>query len=130
MCGPGRGHLPFDVVTAMQDLLVLQDHDATISRLRHRLTHLPERAALAEKEASLPDFAARLAGATGRRDDASRAQRRVEDELAGVEQKITDVVKTLYSGSVIAPREPQALQADGESLKRHKATLEDDLLVG
>jgi predicted nucleic acid-binding Zn-ribbon protein len=116
-------------VTAMQDLLVLQDHDAAVDRLRHRLSHLPERAALAEKEASLGAFSARLDDATGRRDDAVRAQRRVEDELAIVEQKITDVEKTLYSGSVSAPRELQALQADVESLKRHQSTLEDDVLV-
>jgi predicted nucleic acid-binding Zn-ribbon protein len=113
----------------MQDLLVLQDHDAAIDRLRHRLTNLPERAALAQKEASLGDFAARLDSATGRRDEAARAERRVEDELATVEQKIVDVEKTLYSGSVSAPRELQALQADVESLKRHKSTLEDDVLV-
>lgn len=48
--------------------------------------------------------------------------------MASVEQKIAEVDRQLYSGTVTSPRELQALQADVESLKRHRSSLEDHLL--
>jgi predicted nucleic acid-binding Zn-ribbon protein len=118
-----------ETVSALDDLLVLQDHDSAIDRLRHRLHTLPERAALGGNEAAQAALAVRIEEAVGRRDEAARVERRVEDELASVEAKIIEVEKKLYSGSVSAPRELQALQADVASLQRHKSTLEDDVLV-
>jgi len=116
-------------MTVLDELLVLQDHDAAIDRLKHRLATLPERAALSANEAAQSQLAARVAETAARRDEAARVERRVEDELASVEAKIVDVEKKLYSGSVSAPRELQAMQADVESLNRHKSSLEDGVLL-
>ena len=116
-------------MTVLDELLVLQDHDAAIDRLKHRLATLPERAALRANEAAQSQLAARVAETAARRDEAARVERRVEDELASVEAKIVDVEKKLYSGSVSAPRELQAMQADVESLNRHKSSLEDGVLL-
>jgi predicted nucleic acid-binding Zn-ribbon protein len=116
-------------MSALADLLVVQDHDAAIDRLRHRLASLPERAALAEHENALAALAARQQGTGERAGEAARAQKRIEDELAGVESKIADVERRLYSGSVSAPRELQAMQADIASLKRHQSSLEDSVLA-
>jgi predicted nucleic acid-binding Zn-ribbon protein len=60
--------------------------------------------------------------------DVGGRQKRLEDELAIVEEKIVEVDRQLYSGTVTSPRELQALQADVESLKRHRSSFEDDLL--
>jgi predicted nucleic acid-binding Zn-ribbon protein len=38
------------------------------------------------------------------------------------------VERQLYGGTVTSPRELQAMQADVESLKRHRSTVEDQLL--
>lgn len=116
-------------MSALTDLLVVQDRDAAIDRLRFRLASLPERAALAENEAALAGLARRQVDAGERAAEAARAQKRVEDELATVEEKIVEVERKLYSGSVSAPRELQAMQADVKSLQRHKSTLEDGVLV-
>src|SRR5689334_22004355 len=104
-------------MTAFDDLLSVQDHDAAIDRLRHRLDALPERVALATNEKAQLALAERLADAGARATEAARAQQRVEDDLAGVQAKIAEVERRLYSGAVAAPRELQAMQADVESLK-------------
>jgi hypothetical protein len=64
----------------------------------------------------------------GRRDEVARRQQRHEDELATIETKIGEVEKRLYSGSVSAPRELQAMEADIASLKRHRSDVEDHAL--
>jgi len=57
-----------------------------------------------------------------------REQKRIEDEVATVETHAADVNKKLYSGSVTAPKELQALQDDFDSLKRRQTVLEDQVI--
>jgi predicted nucleic acid-binding Zn-ribbon protein len=63
-----------------------------------------------------------------RGDGVARRQQRLEDELASTETRIGDLERRMYSGVVSAPRELQAMQADLESLRRRRATLEDAVL--
>src|SRR5207302_9111618 len=42
--------------------------------------------------------------------------------------KVAEIDKRLYSGTITAPRELQALQADVASLRRRKSDLEDKIL--
>jgi predicted nucleic acid-binding Zn-ribbon protein len=127
--GKERRRYKFDGVAVLEDLLVVQDHDAAADRLRHRRETLPERARLAEVEQGLVDTDAALAEVTVRRDEVARRQQRHEDELASTETKIADVDRKLYSGTVTAPRELQAMQADVASLKRHRSDIEDEVLA-
>jgi uncharacterized protein len=115
-------------VATFDDLLVVQGHDTTIDQLRHRRAALPELADLARVESDLAALEATLAGVTVERDEIARRQKRLEDELAGVEAKIKEAEARLFSGSITAPRELQALQADVESLRRRAGTLEDGVL--
>src|SRR5437588_2804085 len=114
---------------ALDDLLVVQEHDSAADRLRHRLETLPEKSRLAEVEAALAALVGGRSEVAGRRDDVGGRQQRVEDELATLETKIADLDRRLYSGTVTAPRELQAMQADVQSLKRHKSDLEDQVLA-
>src|SRR5438270_501280 len=114
---------------ALDDLLVVQEHDSAADRLRHRLETLPEKSRLAEIEAALAALVGGRSEVAGRRDDVGGRQQRVEDELATLETKIADLDRRLYSGTVTAPRELQAMQADVQSLKRHKSDLEDQVLA-
>jgi predicted nucleic acid-binding Zn-ribbon protein len=63
-----------------------------------------------------------------RRDELAREQKRIEDEVAGVEAKAAEVHRTLYEGGITSPKELQALQADHDSLKRRQNQLEDSVL--
>ena len=112
----------------LADLLVVQEHDSAADRLRHRLETLPERARLAEIKQALAALDGSLAELGERRDEVARRQQRHEDELASLEAKIAEVDRRLYSGTVTAPRELQALQADVGSLKRHQSQVEDEVL--
>lgn len=116
-------------MAALEDLLVVQEHDSTAARLRHRRETLPEQARLDEVEKAVVGLEASIAEVTGQRDEVARRQQRHEDELASIETKIAEVDRKLYSGTVSAPRELQAMQADVASLKRHRSDIEDQVLV-
>ena len=110
---------------AQRHLLAVQDHDTTEAQLRHRMTTLPEREELRVKEVAIAEVDGRLEEVDNRRGDFERSQKRVEDELATIEAKIDEVDRRLYSGTITAPRELQALQDDLAGLKRRRSMLED-----
>jgi predicted nucleic acid-binding Zn-ribbon protein len=71
---------------------------------------------------------AQLAAVQERRDDLSRGQQRLEDEIASLNARATQAESQLYSGAVTNPRELQALQDDVASIRRRIVHLEDDEL--
>src|SRR5205823_3823347 len=111
-----------------EDLLVVQEHDTAADRLRHRRETLPELDRLAAVEQAIADLGTSLEERDGVRGDAARRQQHLEDDLAAVEAKVTELDTRLYSGVVSAPRELQALQADVASLRRRRSDLEDQVL--
>src|SRR5690242_892127 len=115
-------------MSALEDLLVVQEHDTAADRLRHKKETLPERARLGEVEAAIGALNASIVDVGGRRDEVARREQRHEDELASIEAKISEVEKRLYSGTVSAPRELQAMEADIASLKRHRSDIEERVL--
>src|SRR5690606_26315883 len=64
-----------------------------------------------------------------RRDELGREQKRLEDEVASIEEKVAHEERTLYGGTVTSPRALQDLQAEIEALRRRQGTLEDEILV-
>ena len=106
----------------------MQEHDTAVDRLRHRRGTLPESVELARVEQALATLEQARAEASGRRDEVARRQRALEDDLASTEAKIGEIEQRMYSGVVSAPRELQAMQADVESLRRRRSTLEDGVL--
>jgi uncharacterized protein len=112
-------------MSALEQLLVVQDHDSAAEGMRHRRATLPEREVLARAEAEVVALTPRLQELRGRRDEVVREVKRLDDEGAAVTARIKDVEKTMYSGSVSSPRELQAMQADVEQLNRHHRTLDD-----
>lgn len=115
-------------MTQFDDLLVVQEHDTAIDRLRHRRATLPELAELARVEEELVALERTYAEAAAGRDVVARREKRLEDEVASIEAKIVDVEARMYSGAVTVPRELQAMQAEVESMRRHCSALEDDIL--
>ena len=112
----------------LERLLHVQERDIAIAQLEHRRANLPARA---EREAVLAEAKALMPAhreLTTRRAAIEAAERRVDDEVALQREKVNEVDAKLYSGSVVSPRELQALQADLDSLRAHVAKLEDDEL--
>lgn len=115
-------------MSVLDQLLQLQEHDTAGDQLRHRRARLPQRQELVGLETELSTLAERRTEAESRRHDLGREQSRLEDELALVEDKRSQVDHQLYSGSVSAPRELQALQDEIAALDRRRSDLEDELL--
>jgi predicted nucleic acid-binding Zn-ribbon protein len=112
-------------VTDLELLLIVQEHDLALDRLRHRHANLPARAELAAAEAAHAALAPGLADVRARRDEVARDAKRLDDEVAAVRERAADADRTLYSGSVTAVKELQALQADVEHLRARQRELED-----
>ena len=113
---------------AQQALITLQDVDTGIDQLRHRRSHLPARAELTGidvKTAELKQAASQAAAAL---EEIAGQQALVEADLSSTEGRVEAVNKRLYSGTVSASRELQAMAADVESLKARASVLEDQVL--
>jgi len=113
------------VTNPLEALLVVQDHDVALDRLRHRRDALPERAALAAVLADATTVAVRTQAVTGDRDTLAREETRLDDEARALEARAKDVEAKMYSGEVSSPRELQAMQADVEQLQRHRRDVEN-----
>ena len=113
---------------AFDDLLTLQNHDSAADRLRHRRATLPERAELDSRRAAYDDLERRRAEVTERRDAELREERRLDDEVKGLEAKAKAEDSRMYSGTVSSPRELQAMQADIDQLRRQAREREDEEL--
>jgi uncharacterized protein len=115
-------------LTALEDLLEVQALDTLADQLNHRRAHLPERTELATCQTQLSALEKRAAAAQEQRDDLTRNEKRLEDEIAMVRDKAAQTDKKLYSGTVNVPRELTALQEEMEALHRRQRQLEDQEL--
>jgi len=106
-------------------LLAVQELDTQGDQLRHRRSHLPERARLDAVTTELAAVEAGGAAATAERDDLVRRQAEFEAELADNERRMTELDRRMRSGLVSAPRDLQAMAAQIDSMKRRRSDLED-----
>ena len=109
----------------LERLLVVQEHDLALDRLRHRRVSLPERAELEVRGRELATLDGELADLGRQRDGVRAEERRLDDEAQAVGAKAADANQKLYSGTVTSPRELQAMQADIDMLQRQRSDLED-----
>ncbi|MEA3077278.1 MAG: uncharacterized protein QOF60_2186 [Actinomycetota bacterium] len=116
-------------MSALDDLLVVQEHDTVIDQLHHRRSSLPERASLREVESARVALAAEMAAAVAARDEVATRQASLERDIATSEARIAEIDKRLYSGSVTASRDLQAMQHEIDSIKHRVSTLEDSALA-
>jgi predicted nucleic acid-binding Zn-ribbon protein len=110
---------------ALEQLLVVQEHDANVDRLRHQRETLPERAGLAKAAAELAATQPALDDAQARRSALARDVKRLEDETGSLSARETDLDRTMYSGTISSPKELQAMQEEIDQLKRVRTGLED-----
>lgn len=115
-------------MSTTEQLLLLQEHDTKSDQLRYRKEHLEERGKVEELSAGHAKLLANHTALAERRAELERHQRRIEDELASLQDKKSQSETALYSGSVKNPRELQALQEEIDSLKKRESAFEDELL--
>ncbi len=107
-------------------LLELQRIDSAGDGLRRERDALPERAALAENQATLDRLAAGREAAREALVTLGREERRVEGEIAEIRAQAREVETLLYSGTVRASSELSGLQAKLASLRGQQAALEEE----
>lgn len=115
-------------MTKLTVLLELQGLDTRLDQLNHRRDNLPEALKVAELDHSLAAIAIRREEIAENRRTIERAQKRVEDEIAGIEAKRAEDSDKMYNGGITSPKELTALQDELDSLARHQSSLEDEVL--
>jgi len=112
-------------VSELEALLVLQEHDGALDRLRHRYETLPERAARARGEAEIAALDTRIGALRSERDTLAREEQKLDDEVRSLAAKAKEVDSKMYSGEISSPRELQSMQADIDQLKKRQGELEN-----
>lgn len=113
---------------SLRQLLDLQAEDTAIARLNERRASLPEAARLSEVQSQLTELEADLEIANKQNHEIAREQGRLEGDIETIDQKVAREEQRMMSGKVGNPKELSSLQAEVESLKRKKGSIEDDLL--
>jgi predicted nucleic acid-binding Zn-ribbon protein len=113
----------------LEALLALQDLDTHIDQEQHRKAHLPERDELAQLERLIGQKETTRSEVAVLDADVASRQEAAERELQATEDRVTQVNRRLYGGTVTASRELQAMAADVESLRKRASELEDRALV-
>lgn len=115
-------------MSALESLLELQVHDTALDQLRHRRAHLAEAVELARLTTEHERLTSERTTVGAERHEVARRQKALEDEVALVSAKTKAEDTKLYSGSVSAPKELQAIQDEIAMLKRRQGSLEDEVL--
>lgn len=106
-------------------LLDLQEVDATLDQLAHKLATLPESRALTALTDLYDDLAARQGRLQTEIADLGREQRKAEADVEQVRSRRTRNQERIDAGQVGDPRQLQAMQHEIETLDRRVSDLED-----
>jgi hypothetical protein len=112
----------------LDPLLELQDLDLQADRLAQEHENMSEREALKNCGADLEQNARLHASIGARRDELARSERSVAGEVSTAAAGAQEVESRLYSGSVIIPKELEALQEELRLARKKQAGLEESEL--
>ena len=107
-------------------LLELQELDLSVDRLEARRKEVESGAELAEARRRADEVEQKVGEIRLALDSIGREEKRLENEISSVDQRIQAEQKRLYDGSVANPKELSSIQAEIESLGRRKSRLEDE----
>lgn len=111
---------------ALLALLDVQAHDTRLDQLHHHHETLPARTERDAAARAVTEVEAQLAAATAERDDLTRQQKKVDDEVELLKEKRAGYDAKLYGGTVTSAGELQDLQKEIDALSRRISVLEDD----
>lgn len=112
----------------LRELLELQQTDARIQRLRHRLEDLPEQKQLDEAEEQRSSLQKRHDEVRVDLERIGAAQRKLEGEIDLLRQRRDAEHARMYSGEISNPKELQSLRAEIDATERRIADGESRLL--
>lgn len=115
-------------MTALDDLLAIQDLDTALDQLRHRRTTLPELATLEQLRRELAALTATRDEVAARLHAVRSSQKEAEDHASLLEDKATEVNRSMYDGTVVAHKELESLQEEHASLQHRQGEFEDRAL--
>ena len=113
---------------ALNLLLLVQEKDNQILALQHQIKRLPEREEIQTKEEEKSELLNQIQTVQSELHENERVQKRLEDEVATLEDRIQRQQNKLYSGEVKAIKELQALEADIEGIKERQIVVEDQII--
>ncbi len=115
-----------DTATQLR-LLDLQAADTALAQLTHRRGHLPELAAIADREKTAAELHNDVVDAQTKLSDIADEQRRLESDVDTVRARTARDESRLQAGG-LPSRELESLQHEIATLARRQSTLEDELL--
>lgn len=110
-------------MTAFDALLALQDLDTKVDQLRHRLSHLPERAAVLALEQQAAAVITARAAVERERAVLAEQEHVLAEQAERDASRRREIAKRLAASTV--PKEVQALSAEQAQLEGHQRALED-----
>jgi predicted nucleic acid-binding Zn-ribbon protein len=112
----------------MTHLLALQELDSTIDRLRARQDELESGEDVRAARLRLEEADGRVGELKLALDSLDREQRRLEGDVDSLTRKSDAEQTRMYDGSVVNPKELDAIQHEVANLKQRRTRLEDELL--
>ena len=109
-------------------LLEVQEKDSQILAANHEIKELPERKEIEATQRKMLELDQALKAKESEVHENNRIQKRLEDEVATVEERIENQKRKLYGGEVTAIKELQALEMDIDSLKERQIAIEDQII--
>ncbi len=113
---------------AYELILEVQALDLSVDQLRHQAAVHPDRERLVEIDSRLADHDGLVGEVEAARHDVERQRKRLEDEVATIEARRTEIDGRLYGGEIQASKELLTLQEEAASLLGKQTALEDDEL--
>jgi len=112
----------------LEVLLQVQEKDSQILAANHEIKELPERKEIEATQKDIEELKQLLKVKESEVHENNRIQKRLEDEVATIEERTGNQKGKLYGGEVIAIKELQALEMDIESLKERQTVIEDQII--
>ena len=109
-------------------LLKLQDKDNQILALHHEVKQLPEREEIKSIQTQQEELQKQIQHVEMELHVNQRNQKRLEDEVATIEDRMQGQQNKLYGGQVQAIKELQALEVDIDGLKERQLLVEDQII--
>ncbi len=110
-------------------LAELQAHDVALAQLHHRRGHLPEHADRAAQVSAIERLTTDSAPVRQQHTVLATKMNALESSVHELDEKISHVEATMFSGTITSPRELQGFEADIASLKKRRSELEDEELA-
>jgi predicted nucleic acid-binding Zn-ribbon protein len=115
-------------VKGYERLLELQDLDLSIDRLDQRRRDLEDGTDVAAARQAADQAEERVGELRLALDSVRREESRLENEISSLDLRIQAEQTRMYDGSVVNPRELQAIEAEINNLRTRKGRLEDEEL--